>query len=127
LGASDAIAGVHDARSVVSDLEQLLGRAGLEPPYVLVGHSYGGLLARLFASGHPDQVAGVVCVDAVGRDATRRRLAIWPKTRAPAQRREWAKPVQGDVDLRRGEALARNIRTLGHMPVIVITAARSSR
>ena len=122
---SDAVAGVHDARSEVSDLEQLLGRAGLEPPYVLVGHSYGGLLARLFASAHPDQVAGVVFVDAMGRDATRRQLAIWPKSHAPAQRREWAKPVQGDVDLRQSEAVARGIRTFGHMPVIVITAART--
>ena len=94
---------------------------------MLVGHSYGGLLARLFASAHPDRVAGVVLVDAMGRDATRRQLAIWPKSHAPAQRREWAKPVQGDVDLRRGEALARDIRTLGHMPVIVITAARAWR
>jgi len=125
LGASDAVAGVHDARTEISDLEKLLDRAGLEPPYVLVGHSYGGLLARLFASAHTDQVAGVVFVDAMGRDATRRQLAIWPKSQAPAQRREWAKPVQGDVDLRQSEAVARGIRTFGHMPVIVITAART--
>ena len=111
LSASDAIAGVHDARDEISDLERLLDRARIKPPYVLVGHSYGGLLARLFARAHPDQVAGVVFVDAMGRDATRRQLAIWPKSEAPAQRREWAKPVQDHgVDLERGEALASRMR-----------------
>ena len=122
--ASDAIAGVHDARDEISDLERLLDRARIKPPYVLVGHSYGGLLARLFARAHPDQVAGVVFVDAMGRDATRRQLAIWPKSEAPAQRREWAKPVQDHgVNLERGEALASRIRTLGDIPVVVIAGA----
>jgi pimeloyl-ACP methyl ester carboxylesterase len=123
LGASDAIPGLHDARDEISDLERLLDRGRIEPPYVLVGHSYGGLLARLFSRAHPDQVAGVVFVDAMGRDATPRQLAIWPQSQAPAQRREWAKPVQDGLDLRRSEELARRIRTLGHTPVVVITAA----
>lgn len=125
LGASDAIPGRHDARAEISDLERLLDRGRIEPPYVLVGHSYGGLLARLFARAHRDRVAGVVFVDAMGRDATRRQLAIWPKSQAPAERREWAKPVQKGVDLRRSEALASRIRTLGHMSIVVITAARA--
>jgi pimeloyl-ACP methyl ester carboxylesterase len=92
---------------------------------VLVGHSYGGLLARLFARAHPDEVAGVVFVDAMGRDQTRRELAIWPKSEAPTQRREWAKAVQGGVDLDRGEALASQIRRLGDLPVVVITGGRT--
>src|SRR5919202_1943381 len=51
--------------------------AGIAPPYVLVGHSYGGLLVRLFARAHPDQTAGVGLVDEMGRDQTRRQLALW--------------------------------------------------
>jgi pimeloyl-ACP methyl ester carboxylesterase len=125
LGDSDAMPGVHDAGDEIRDLKRLLDRGRIEPPYVLVGHSYGGLLARLFARAHPDEVAGVVFVDAMGRDATRRQLAIWPRSQAPAQRREWAKPVQDGVDVDRGEALASNIRTLGDTPVVVITGART--
>jgi hypothetical protein len=48
-----------------------------------------GLLVRLFAQAHPDGTAGIVLVDAVGRDAMRRQLAIWPKPAAPALRRAW--------------------------------------
>jgi len=53
------------AHNLVEDLHTLLARSCLEPPYVLVGHSLGGLLVRLYAHEHPDQVAGMVLVDAV--------------------------------------------------------------
>ncbi len=124
LGSSIAIAGVHDASDEVRDLERLLDSGQIDRPFVLVGHSYGGLLARLFAADHPEETAGVVLVDAMGRDATRRQLARWPKSLARARRREWAKPVIDGVDLRSSEALASSVRTLGDAPLVVITAGR---
>ena len=42
----------------------MLDVTGHEPPYVLVGHSLGGLYMELFARTHPDEVAGLVLVDA---------------------------------------------------------------
>lgn len=45
------------------ELDQLINAAGLRPPFILVGHSYGGLLVRAFAARHPDWVAGMVLVD----------------------------------------------------------------
>jgi pimeloyl-ACP methyl ester carboxylesterase len=52
------------AQDAVTDLHALL-RAAREPgPYVLVGHSYGGLITRLYAGQYPRQVAGLVFVDA---------------------------------------------------------------
>jgi alpha/beta hydrolase fold len=79
LGSSLPMPGVHDAGDEVRDLRRLLDAAHLERPYVLVGHSYGGLLVRLFAHSHPADVAGVVLLDAMGRDQTRRQLANWPE------------------------------------------------
>src|SRR5690606_13582267 len=52
------------------DLEALLARAGERGPYVLVGHSMAGLYVRLFAARNPDDVAGVVLVDAATAEAT---------------------------------------------------------
>ena len=124
LGASDAIPGVHDAADEVEDLERLLDRAGIEPPYVLAGHSYGGLLARLFTRAHAEETGGVVLVDAVGRDDWRRGFAAWPKTLAPELRRMWAEPIVDGVDRRAGAALASRIRSLGDKPLVVVTAAR---
>lgn len=45
------------------ELDQLIEAAQLKPPFILVGHSYGGYLIRLFAARHPDKVAGMVFVD----------------------------------------------------------------
>jgi pimeloyl-ACP methyl ester carboxylesterase len=50
-------------RQAVSDLHQLLIEAGIQGPYVLVGHSLGGMLVRVFASQYSNEVAGVVLVD----------------------------------------------------------------
>ena len=51
------------AQQGVADLHALLNAAKEPRPYVLVGHSWGGLIARLFASTYPDEVAGLVLVD----------------------------------------------------------------
>jgi pimeloyl-ACP methyl ester carboxylesterase len=51
-------------RQESSELHVLLERAGVRPPVVLVGHSYGGLLARVYAEQYPGEVAGMVLVDA---------------------------------------------------------------
>jgi pimeloyl-ACP methyl ester carboxylesterase len=49
----------------VADLHALLARAKVPGPVVLVGHSYGGLLARLYAGTYPNDVVGMVLVDAL--------------------------------------------------------------
>jgi pimeloyl-ACP methyl ester carboxylesterase len=61
---STPLARSHTSREMVVQLHTLLQRAGLPGPYVLVAHSFGGLNVRLYASEHPDQVAGMVLVDA---------------------------------------------------------------
>jgi pimeloyl-ACP methyl ester carboxylesterase len=53
----------RDARQISSELHTLLKDADTEGPYVLVGHSYGGLYARMYAARYPNEVAGVVLVD----------------------------------------------------------------
>jgi pimeloyl-ACP methyl ester carboxylesterase len=126
LGDSDALprGGVRDADDEIADLERLLDRARIKPPYVLAGHSYGGLLARLFAHKHPDTTGGVVLVDAAGRDMWRRVFGAWPTSLAPKLRRALAEPVVAGVDYGESEALAGRVRSLGDTPLVVISAAR---
>ena len=53
----------RDGLRLVEELHTMLHNAGHPGPYVFVGHSYGGLLARLFADRYPAEIAGVVTVD----------------------------------------------------------------
>jgi pimeloyl-ACP methyl ester carboxylesterase len=124
LGSSVGQPGVHDASDDVRDLQQLLFAARIPPPYVLAGHSYGGLLTRLYAHARPRDVAGLVLVDAVGRNASERQLAIWPKSVEPDARKKAAEPVTDDVDVRSSEALDARVRSLGDLPLVVIEAGR---
>ena len=68
LGRSDARPEPHGAQSAVDDLHALLAAARLPSPYVLVGASFGGLDAQLFASRYPSETQGVVLVDSLAPD-----------------------------------------------------------
>ena len=54
----------------VEDLRTMLRTAGLQGPMVVVGHSWGGMLAQMLAQSHPQEVAGLVLVDALHHDQT---------------------------------------------------------
>jgi pimeloyl-ACP methyl ester carboxylesterase len=86
---------VCTTRDEIHDLQRLLDGAGIEPPYVLVGHSYGGVVARVFAEFYPKETAGLVLIDTMGRDGRRRQLALWPQSQAPEIRRAVATTVMG--------------------------------
>jgi pimeloyl-ACP methyl ester carboxylesterase len=63
-GGSKPQMGRNTGKRVVERLHKLLAETGQRPPYVLVAHSYSGLFANLFARTYPEEVAGVVFVDA---------------------------------------------------------------
>lgn len=61
---SDPVAMPRSAHDIVGDLRALLAAARVPGPYVLVGHSFGGMVARLYATTHPTGVVGLVSIDA---------------------------------------------------------------
>jgi pimeloyl-ACP methyl ester carboxylesterase len=68
-GRSDEAAGPQDGIALATDLHTLLERAAVAGPYVLAGHSSGGPYVRVFAAHYPDQVAGMILLDAQPADA----------------------------------------------------------
>lgn len=69
-GESEPSPDPRDAAHIVEDLRGLLAERGFVPPYVLVGHSFGGTYMELFAKTHPEEVLGLVLVDPRHRDFT---------------------------------------------------------
>jgi pimeloyl-ACP methyl ester carboxylesterase len=62
-GWSDPAASPPDGAQIATDLHRLLDRANVPGPYVLAGHSFGGLYVRTYAAKYPEEVAGLVLVD----------------------------------------------------------------
>ncbi|MCC6792478.1 MAG: alpha/beta fold hydrolase [Thermomicrobiales bacterium] len=75
-GASDPVATPRTGIDVVHDLHALLETAGVPGPYVLVGHSIGGIYIRLYAAEYPDEVVGMVLEDSSHEDQDIRSRAL---------------------------------------------------
>jgi pimeloyl-ACP methyl ester carboxylesterase len=79
LGHSDPVAAPRTIAAVTEDLHALLTNAKVAGPYVLVGHSLGGILARLYASFYPNEVVGMVLVDSAHEDEPDRGMSLIPR------------------------------------------------
>jgi pimeloyl-ACP methyl ester carboxylesterase len=76
LSRSDPVPQPRTAADAVADLHALLTAARVPSPYVLVGHSFGGLIVRLYAATYPAEVAGLVLVDSSHEDYNSRLRAV---------------------------------------------------
>ena len=126
------------AEQIANNVHTLLEDADMTTPYVLVGFSVGGYIARLFTNSYPDEVAGMVLLDSSHEDQNARLLvALPPETseecqelhdyRAGLQGRQVI-PIAPQISLD-FEASATQVRTLerdlGNLPLVVLTAGRS--
>jgi pimeloyl-ACP methyl ester carboxylesterase len=140
-GQSEPASGPQDGIAIAADLHALLAGAHEDGPYLLVGHSSGGVYVRIFASEYPDEVAGVVLLDAQPVEAltrlpnypsfyngTRIVSALFPSlARLGVARTAFARSVRDEfaqlpTALQQGAALT----SLGDRPLIVVTAVADS-
>ena len=132
-GWSEAADGPQDAAHVAADLHTLLARAHEAGPYVLAGHSFGGLYALSFAAQFPDQVAGLVLLDstapAAGRDTSASSVVARVSVLVPAvdrlgAGRGWGSSAAEFLEGSASVAQAASLTDLGRRPLIVVTADR---
>ena len=133
-GASDRVAGPRTALDMIEDLRTLLRASEIERPYVLVGHSFGGLLVRLYAHRYSEEVAGIVLVDAMHED----QFDVFGPLFPPANHFEspeltrmrtfwqggWRSPeaTTERIDFISSIRQAREVASLGDIPLHVIIA-----
>jgi pimeloyl-ACP methyl ester carboxylesterase len=103
------------AQQVASNLHDLLAAARIDPPYILVGHSLGGLYTQMFARKYPSEISGVILLDASSPDA-------------PSELKTLAHLEPGSAAFLEEEGVAQSneqVRTAGPfptVPLIVIAA-----
>ncbi len=125
LGYSDPRRDPTDSGKVSAELHTLLSGAGIAPPYVLVGHSIGGLHARVFDHDHRGEVRGVVLVDSSHPDQFLRaqeRLGVedWARMQHSVES-AWQDPSKEPLDWKRSSMLAREAGGLGDRPLYVLS------
>ncbi len=134
LGGSDpAPAGTRTSQDAAQDLHAALAAAGVKGPYLLAGHSLGGLHAQVFAARYPADTAGLVLISTTHPDQFARWLALLPPA-APdedkpiTEARAFLTSVQADptrneerLDMRASATQAHQLTTLGSKPVIIAT------
>jgi hypothetical protein len=102
------------------ELHALLEAAAIAPPYVVVAHSYGGFIARLFAAVYPSETAGLVLIESSHED----EIGPYRRYYGNSPKGDW---VDGgdliDIDATR-RALRSIARDYGDMPLAVIKAGR---
>ena len=100
-------------KQIASELHDMLHEAKFDPPYVLVGHSFGGPFIRVFADIYPDDVAALILLD-----PTQEEFIDWNQAREAQQERqdaEWK-------DIRATLVQAHESRVPAGVPVTLITA-----
>jgi pimeloyl-ACP methyl ester carboxylesterase len=114
---------------IVRELREVLAAQGLRPPYVLVGHSLGGLYLELFAKLHPDEVAGLVLVDPTHPDQLERTKTERPATYAIVQSLKTLNAAHTlGAELRGADETGRQWHAappFPQRPTIVLTATRA--
>src|SRR5262245_19682866 len=100
------------------ELHALLGAANIAPPYVVVAHSYGGFVGRLFTATYPDEVQGLVLIESSHEDE------IVPYRRVYGNRPAGDWVDGGDpIDIAAtGRLLRTTARDYGSMPLVVVRA-----
>lgn len=111
------------ARSDVADLHALLRVADIPRPIVIVGHSYGGLVALLEAVEHPDEVGGIVLIDASHPDQVARWEAVMTDLQRQTYRQSFANFPSVDF-LASIEEARTELGPLPDVPLTVITASK---
>ncbi len=126
VGDSDRGPTPRTSRQMVRELRALLGELNIEPPYVLVGHSLGGLNAQLFATQYPDEVAGLVLVDPSFPDMLERFAAVLSDVWLPLWNSQFQSDAEGMTaeDFTTSCAQVAAAGPLPHVPLIVLSAGQ---
>ncbi len=96
LGRSEKSTNLRTSQEMVKELRTLLHNLHLQPPFLFVGHSFGGINVRLYATEYPEEVAGLILIDSTPEDYRQRFLPTMTKEFQQAYNQQFV--LEGNYD-----------------------------
>ena len=123
LGKSGKSPSRRTSREMVKELKEMLFGLNIKPPYILVGHSFGGVNVSVYAHEYPEEVAGLVLVDSTSVDYRERFLPTMTSDFQEAYRKQFVREGNYEEFMESLGQLKEYEETLS-MPVLVLSAGK---
>ncbi|MEO5950971.1 MAG: alpha/beta hydrolase [Chloroflexia bacterium] len=127
LGRSEPTTIPRTSSNMVKELRNLLLQNEVKPPYILVGHSFGGLNMMLFASLYPDEVSGLVLIDTSHPEQVPRFLTVMTEEQSQKYIKGYTNNEEGmtfEARTQSGEEVTVAL-AIPAIPIIMLTAKRT--
>ncbi|UCZ54866.1 alpha/beta hydrolase [Bacillus shivajii] len=125
LGKSESSSNSRTSRAIIKELKELLTEAKVEPPYILVGHSFGGVNLRLYTTEYPNEVCGLILLDSTPEDYRERFLPTMPKEFQQAYNKQFVSECNYDEFMESLKQLKQSKRNVD-VPLIVLSAGEKA-
>lgn len=125
LGKSETSSNPRTSREMVTELKELLIEAKINPPYILVGHSFGGVNMRMFATEYQNEVCGLVLVDSTPEDYSERFLPTMSQDFQQAYNKQFVYEGNYDEFMESLKQL-KETRLKLNIPLIVLSAGKKA-
>ncbi|WP_404802156.1 alpha/beta fold hydrolase [Bacillus infantis] len=125
LGKSERSSSPRTSGEMVKELKQLLTAAGIAPPYLLVGHSFGGGNMRMYATEYPEEVCGLILIDSTPEEYRERFLPTMPEDFQEAYHKQFVREGNYDEFMESLQQLKDTRRRLD-VPLIVLSAGKKA-
>ncbi|SDN72317.1 alpha/beta fold hydrolase [Bacillus sp. OK048] len=125
LGKSEKGSKPRTSREMVRELKELLIEAKIKPPYILVGHSFGGVNMRMFATEYQNEVCGLVLVDSTPEDYRERFLPTMSQDFQQAYNKQFVYEGNYDEFMESLKQL-KETRLKLNVPLIVLSAGKKA-
>lgn len=125
LGKSEKSSNPRTSREMIKELKELLNETKIKPPYILVGHSFGGVNMRMFATEYQNEVCGLVLVDSTPEDYRERFLPTMSKDFQQAYNKQFVYEGNYDEFMESLKQL-KETRLKLNIPLIVLSAGKKA-
>ncbi|MDV2682858.1 alpha/beta hydrolase [Alkalihalophilus lindianensis] len=125
LGKSGKSSNERTSLEMVKELNELLHQMNLDPPYLLVGHSFGGVNMRLYATEYPEEVYGLVLVDATPEDYRERFLPTMSQEFQQAYAKQFTREGNYEEVIKSLKQLKETKQRI-HIPLLVLSAGKKA-